>query len=153
MRKLIHRWKLHRLSKLSGRLRTQLWICCSAMLLQTLPFAVLLVDWLILRTPASALTRHFTLAIGGQLVLMFVLLGFTWHMRRQIKAAVRRSDRRCCIYCLYDLSASGPKGRCPECGSAFSLALLQRLWSRSVPSSGPSSDPSQPPCPAPSTRQ
>ncbi|MFW5653522.1 MAG: hypothetical protein ACOC0P_05710 [Planctomycetota bacterium] len=33
-----------------------------------------------------------------------------------------------CPYCAYTLSDQRERGRCPECGSAFKMKLLRRVW-------------------------
>lgn len=49
-----------------------------------------------------------------------------WVLMRE--GHVRRLDGLLCPWCNYDLCASPPEGKCPECGKPYTLEHLKNYW-------------------------
>lgn len=61
---------------------------------------------------------------------VLLLTGIVLVVRARYRLAVRleAEDRRLCLGCHYPLPADVAEGTCPECGRAYNLELVRRLW-------------------------
>lgn len=48
---------------------------------------------------------------------------------RRVRDTVNQPHGELCLHCLYPIAGLGDSGRCPECGKAFELANVRRVWS------------------------
>jgi len=121
--------RLRRVRKLSGHLRSLAILTVVSLVLQFIPMVWLAIDFVFIQPGAPALGYRFNIALFATLALMIANLIVTFYVRRKVQKAVERSQRLACIWCLYDLSASDPHGRCPECGCLYRHSAVRRLWS------------------------
>lgn len=101
-----------------------------SVLAQLVPLVWLAIDSLFIQSSAHARGTRFNIALFASLVLMIGNLFVMFYVRRKVLSAVQRSQRLACIWCLYDLSACEPHGRCPECGCLYRHSYVHKLWSR-----------------------
>lgn len=121
--------KLSRARKLAGHLRSLAILTVVSIVLQFAPMVWAAIDYLVARPSAQALGTRFNIALFASLVLMIANLIVMLYVRRKVQRAVAQSQRLACIWCLYDLSACEPHGRCPECGCLYRHSYVRKLWS------------------------
>lgn len=90
------------------------------------PLLVLLIDMLARLSQRGVIPDWTFLAVLCTTALAVVSSGLI--ARGRLRGRVAATRGLVCWHCGYDLSASPPKGQCPECGSPYTWKELRRLW-------------------------